>query len=302
MRTRAGRLLAGAAIVVALVSGCGSTPSKVDAAAVIGNETLTLSEVQPRITAALSRPELLATLRTQGFGPPDVGRAVVSQMILHDLLATAAAQQNITVRDDEVDATIARAGGEQVLARSTLDAGGVRERIRDQLIATRIAERQVDRLAVTADIAVVQSREEALALARTIAAGGPAADRALATAATAQRNQQIRPATTPQAALTPLIGIPAGDTAAFPISSQQGWVVVRVTERRTDAPSAGPAAASRLDPDTLSEAGIRLLAPLASQTGVTVNPRYGVWDPVTLSVVPDANQAGELITAGDKAG
>lgn len=302
MRTRAGRLLAGAAIVVALVSGCGSTPSKVDAAAVIGNETLTLSEVQPRITAALSRPELLATLRTQGFGPPDVGRAVVSQMILHDLLATAAAQQNITVRDDEVDATIARAGGEQVLAQSTLDAGGVRERIRDQLIATRIAERQVDRLAVTADIAVVQSREEALALARTIAAGGPAADRALATAATAQRNQQIRPATTPQAALTPLIGIPAGDTAAFPISSQQGWVVVRVTERRTDAPSAGPAAASRLDPDTLSEAGIRLLAPLAAQTGVTVNPRYGVWDPVTLSVVPDANQAGELITAGDKAG
>ncbi len=302
MRTRTGRLLAGTAIVVALVSGCGSTPSKVDAAAVIGEDTITLSEVQPRITAALGRPELLSTLRTQGFGPPDVGRAIVSQAILHDLLARAAAQQGVVVRDDEVDAAIAQGGGEQVLARSTLDAGGVRERISDQLIATRLAERQVDRLSVTADIAVVESREEALTLARALAAGGPTADRALQTAATAQRNQQIRPATTPQAALTPLIGIPAGDTAAFPISSQQGWVVVRVTERRTDAPPAGPAAASRLDQQTLSEAGIRLLTPLAAQTGVTANPRYGTWDPVTLTVVPDPNQAGELITAGNTAG
>ena len=298
MRTRTGRLLAGAAIVVALVSGCGSTPNKVDAAAVIGNDTITLSAVQPRITAALGRPELLSTLRSQGAGPPDVGRAIVSKMILHDLLGRAAAQQGVVVRDDEVNAAIAQRGGEDVLARSTLDAGGVRERISDQLIAAKLAAREVDRLSVTADIAVVQSREEALTLARALSAGGPAADRALASAATAQRDQEIRPATTPQAALTPLIGIPAGDTAAFPISSQQGWVVVRVTQRRTDAPPAGPAAASRLDPQTLAEAGIRLLTPLASQTGVTVNPRYGTWDPVTLTAVPDANQAGVLIPAG----
>lgn len=302
MRTRTGRLLAGAAVVVALVSGCGSGPSRVDAAAVIGDDTIALSDVQPKITAALARPELIGALRTQGYGPPDIGRALVSQLIRHDLLGRAAAQQNIVVRDDEVDAAIAEAGGVQVLEQSTLDADGVRERITDQLIATRLAERQVDRLSVTADIAVVQSRDEALALARAIAAGGPAADRALAAAPTAQRDQQIRPATTPQAALTPLIGIPAGDTAAFPISSQEGWVVVRVTQRRTDAPPAGPAAASRLDQQTLSEAGIRLLAPLAEQTGVQVNPRYGTWDPVMLTVVPDAGQAGELITAGPAAG
>ncbi|WP_165922257.1 SurA N-terminal domain-containing protein [Pseudonocardia endophytica] len=295
MRTRTGRLLAGAAIVVALVSGCGSTPSKVDAAAVIGDDTVTLSDVQPRITAALARPDLVSTLKSQGYGPPDIGRAIVSQVVLHDLLGRAAAQQQIVVSDDEVNAAIAQAGGEQVLAQSTLDAGGVRERITDQLIATKLAEREIDRLSVTADIAVVQSRDEALTLARAIAAGGPAADRALATAATAQRNQQIRPATTPQAAATPLIGIPAGSTAAFPISSQQGWVVVRVTERRTDAPPAGPATASRLDPQTLSEAGIRLLTPVAAQAGVEVSPRYGTWDPVTLSVVPNADQAGELL-------
>ncbi len=302
MGTRTGRLLAGAAIVVALVSGCGSGPSRVDAAAIIGSETLTLSEVQPRITAALARPELIGTLRTQGYGSADVGRAVVTQMILHNLLGQAAAQQGIVVRDDEVNAAIAQAGGEQVLAESTLDAGGVRERVADQLISTRLAERQVDRLSVTADIAVTQSREEALTLARALAAGGPAADRALAQASTAQRGQQIRPATTPQAALTPLIGIPEGDTAVFPISSQQGWVVVRVTDRRTDAPPAGPAAASRLDQQTLAEAGIRLLTPLASKTGITVNPRYGTWDPVTLGVVPDPAQAGLLITPDRKAG
>lgn len=298
MRTRTGKLIAATVIVVALAAGCGTGPSRVDAAAVIGSDTLTLSEVQPRITAALARPELMDNLKARGYGQADVGRAVVSQMVLHDLLARAAAEQGIVVRDDEVDAAVAAAGGEQALSRSTLDPGGARETVRDRLIATRLAQRQVDGLAVTADVAIAQTREEAEGIARALAAGGPAAERALAGASTSQRGLQIRPASTPQAAATPLIGLPAGDTALFQLSPQQGWVVVRVTERRTDAPSAGPAAASRIDQETLAEAGIRLLAPTAERAGVTVNPRYGVWDPVMLTVAPDASQIGQVFPAG----
>ena len=32
--------------------------------------------------------------------------------------------------------------------------------------------------------------------------------------------------------------------------------------------------------------GALMLAPYAQQEGVTVNPRLGVWDPLTLQVVP----------------
>ncbi|MDN5920494.1 MAG: SurA N-terminal domain-containing protein [Pseudonocardia sp.] len=297
MRTRTGKFIAATVIVGALVGGCGSGPSRVDAAAVIGSDTLALSEVQPRITAALGRPELLDSLKSRGFAEADVGRAVVSQMVLHDLLARAAAEQNIVVREDEVDAAVAAAGGEQVLARSILEPGGTRESVRDQLIATRLAERQVDGLAVTADVAIAQTRDEAEQIARALAAGGARAEQALAGASTAQRGLQIRPSSTPQAAATPLIGIPAGATALFQLSPEQGWVVVRVTERRTDAPPSGPAAASRIDQETLAEAGIRLLAPTAERAGVTVNPRYGVWDPVMLTVAPDATQVGQIIPA-----
>ena len=35
--------------------------------------------------------------------------------------------------------------------------------------------------------------------------------------------------------------------------------------------------------------GALLLAPYAEQAGVTVNPRLGVWDPLTLQVVPADN-------------
>lgn len=297
MRTRTGKFIAATVIVGALVGGCGTGPSRVDAAAVIGSDTLSLAEVQPRITAALGRPELLASLKSRGYGEADVGRAVVSQMVLHDLLARAAAEQRIVVRDDEVDAAVAAAGGAEALSRSTLEPGGIRENVRDQIIAGRLAAGQVDRLSVTADIAIAQTREEAERIARALAAGGPQAERALAGASTAQRGLQIRPSSTPQAAATPLIGIPAGDTALFQLSPEQGWVVVRVTERRTDAPPAGPSAAGRIDPQTLAEAGIRLLAPTAARAGVTVNPRYGVWDPVMLTVAPDASTAGQVFPA-----
>ncbi|NIB32724.1 hypothetical protein HBB16_14875 [Pseudonocardia sp. MCCB 268] len=46
-----------------------------------------------------------------------------------------------------------------------------------------------------------------------------------------QRGLAIRPGGDPQAALTPLVGIPAGSVAAFPLGSGRGWVVVQVTGR-----------------------------------------------------------------------
>lgn len=298
MRTRTGKFIGGAVVAGLLLAGCGSGPSRVDAAAVIGSDTLTLSETQPRITAALGRPDLLESLKSSGQGQADVGRAVVKRMVVHDLLGRAAAEQHIAVGNQELDAVLAAAGGEQAFAGTSQGPEGARDSVRDQLIATRLAQQQVDRLEVKADVAIAQTREEAATIARAFAAGGAEAERALASKGTAQRGLSIRPASTPEVAATPLIGIPAGDTALFQMSPQQGgWLVVRVTERRTDAPPAGPAAASRIDQQTLAEAGVRLLTPIAARTGVTVNPRYGVWDPVMLRIAPDASQVGEILPA-----
>ena len=142
MRTRTGKFIAGTVIVGALVAGCGAGPSRVDAAAVIGSDTLSLSEVQSQITAALARPGLAEQLASNGYAQADVGRAVVSELVLHDLLERSAAEQGIVVREDEVDAAVAAAGGPGALANLTANPAGGRDYVRDQLLATRIAHRE----------------------------------------------------------------------------------------------------------------------------------------------------------------
>lgn len=298
MRTPRGRFSAALAAVItvgALLAGCGTGPSRVDAAAVVGDTAIPLAQAQPAITAVITRPGLVEGLRAQGGTEADIGRAVVSALVVRRLLEQAAAERGITVGEDRIDAAIAEDGGAQAVQARSLAVGGVRAAVRDRLIAAELAARELDRLAVRADVAVAQSRQEAIGLARALAAGGAGAEQALAGAGTAQRDVEIRPGATPQAALTPLIGIPAGRVAAFQLGSGQGWVVVRVTDRRLDAPPAGPPLAQRLDRQSLGEAGTLLLAPLGLREGVQLNPRYGTWDPVTLAAVADAGQVGEIL-------
>lgn len=303
MRTRTGRFTAALVIVSALVAGCGAGPNRADSAAIVGETSIPLDETQQAITQVLVRPGLVEGLTAQGGSEADVGRAVVSQLVIRDLLARTAQEQGITVTDQQVEAAIARAGGPDAVAESSLAVGGAQAAIRDQLTLTELAGRELDRLSVTADVAVAESREQALELAREVAAGGARAEQALAGAGTAQRDLAIRPAETPQAALTPLIGIPAGWVAAFQLGTGQGWVVVRVTDRtlHAQAPPEG-GAAERLDPQTLSEAGIRLLTPTALRAGVELNPRYGTWDPIQMLAVPGADEAATVLPVSTGAG
>ena len=57
----------------------------------------------------------------------------------------------------------------------------------------------------------------------------------------------------------------------------------------------GPAVADRLDPASLELIGLRLLQPLAEELGVQVNPRYGVWDPLAMRVVPEDEATGMIL-------
>lgn len=294
MRTR--RIIAALVVAGALVAGCGDGPSRIDSAAVVGESSIPLAVAQPAITSALTRPGLVEGLTAQGGSEADIGRAVVSQLVIRDLLGRATAERGVRVTEQQVQAQIDRAGGEQAVTAGSLAVGGPRATTRDDLELAALARSEIDRLSVTADVAVAETRDDAVALAHEVAAGGARAEAALAGAGTTQRGLAIRPAQTPQAALTPLIGIPAGWVAAFGLGTGQGWVVVRVTDRTLGAaPPPGASAVARLDQQTLAEAGIRLLTPVALRTGVELNPRYGVWDPVTMHAAPSAEQASVVL-------
>ncbi|WP_214368910.1 hypothetical protein [Pseudonocardia sp. H11422] len=295
MRRQLGRVAVAVAVVGAVVSGCGSGPSQVGSAVIVGADAVPLDRVQSQLDVALAKTEAVSQLAARGVGTDDIARDVVTRAVVHDLLARTAATEGVVVSDAQVDAELAASGGADVAVQSSLyDLPALRERIRDELVAAELARRYVDRLAVTVDVAAATSREEAEAKARAIAAGGAAADAVFAE--NAQRDLQFRAASDPEAAAMAFFGTTAGRVVVFqPAPQQSGWIVLRVVERRTDAPPAGPPAASQIDQATLVRIGERLLQPLADEIGVRVNPRYGVWDPIRLRVVAEGEEAGMIL-------
>ena len=76
----------------------------------------------------------------------------------------------------------------------------------------------------------------------------------------------------------------------------QPWTVVHVRERTLDAapPGAGVVPAAQVDEDTMVGFGLRVLQPVAGELGVSVNPRFGTWDPTQLQVVAPPDAAGVI--------
>jgi hypothetical protein len=284
--------------VGALVSGCGGGPNQAGSAVIVGSESVPLDTVQSRLDVALSRTETVSELEARGVQPADIARDVVTRAVLHDLLARTSELEGIVVSEGEVDAEIDAIGGQEIAVQSSLyDLPTLRERVRDQLVAIRLAERYVDRLAVTADIVALTSRAEAEEAARIVAAGGPAADAIFAdNPETSRQGLEFRASTNPEAAATVLFGAPAGSTVAFqPSPEQSGWIVLRVVERRTDAPPVGADGAARIGEAELLAIGERLVQPLGDELGVRVNPRYGQWDPIPLRVVGAEQVSGVIL-------
>ena len=296
MYKQVGRALAVMATVGAVVSGCGTGPSQVGSAVIVGTTSVPLEQVQSRLDVALGKTDAVAQLASSGVGPPEIARDVVTGAVTHDLLARTAATDGITVTDADVDAALQQSGGaDAALSQSLYDLPAIQERVRDRIIAIRHAQRIVPGLTVTADLIAAETRDDAAAKARVLAAGGPAADALFAqNPETSRRSMSYQAVRSPEAASTVLFGLPIGRTAYFQPSPQQGgWIVLRVTDRKED-PNADPNAAASLGDSDLAAIGQRLLQPLAEEVGVRVNPRFGVWDPVSMRVVA-ANQEGGAI-------
>jgi hypothetical protein len=291
-------------VVAGLVlTGCGSGPSQVGAAAIVGSESVSLGETQRRVDAAMDKPGLLDQLRQQGDQPADVTREVVSREVQHLLLAESARREGIAVGDDQVEAELTRQGGADALVEATIyDQAGIREAVRDQLVAQALARKLLGRVAVTVDLTAAGSRQDAVAKAQRMATGPKEAAAVLAAdGPRAQRNVQLRAALIPQSAASFLFGTPAGTVIAAQTSpAPDGWTVVRVTQRSTTAPPITDPrvpAVSQIDENTLDDIGRRLTQPLAAELGVRVNPRYGTWDPLRLAVLAPGTQAGVVLPA-----
>jgi SurA N-terminal domain len=293
VRMQVGRVAVIVAVAGAVLSGCGDQPGT---AVVVGGQAVPVDQVQGQLDTALAKHDRVAQWTAQGGTSADLARSFVTREVLHDLLARRAAQEGITVTDADVDAQLAQSGGADAVAdQSWYDVAGLRTLVRDNLLAAQLAQRHVGGLAVTLDMVAATSQGDAEAKARTLAAGGPAAEALFDDPRTAVRGTAVHAASVPDDAASVYFGAPVGSVVAFQPSPQQStWIVFRVVDRRTDAP-ADPAAMNSISQSQLAAIGVRLLQPTADELGVRVNPRYGVWDPIQMRVVAEDAQSGLII-------
>jgi hypothetical protein len=277
-----------------LLAGCGSGPNQFGSAAIVGSQSVSLAELQRQVDSVLAKPQVMQSVSLQGGQPADISQVMVTNDVQHLLLTEAARRDNVVINDKQVDAILAQQGGaEAIAAQSIFDPAGVRQAVRDQLTSEALAIKNVDRLSVTVDSVRTGSRAEALAVAQQLAAGPAKAEAALRVAGpNGQLNQQMR-AWQPDAIA--YLGTLPGQVVAAQ-TAQSTWTVWRVTRRDMDA-AAAPGAASQLDDQTLNRIGRRLLQPVASELGVRVNPRYGEWDLVQVSVLPKTVEPSIVLAA-----
>ena len=295
MYTKVGRALAAAAAAGALVSGCGS-PVQAGSAIIVGDTAVPLEQVQSQVGTLLAR--VPAEQRQQDTAPT-LARDIVTNELLHTLLARAAGRAGHH-RDRRRGGRVHRAAGRRGDPPAEL---GARPR-GAALAGARLPRRH-----------------------RAGPQGGAGPRRHHRPG----RRAQPRPTPRPRRARSPRAAPPPTRCSTTRARPAGAWRSPPPPTRRTRAascsaprsatssptsptpsrppgtssgsPTGAPTPARRGAPATLSLQqlyliGQRTLQPLADDLAVRVNPRYGVWDQVSLRVVPANQTSGLVLAAG----
>jgi hypothetical protein len=311
---RPGALLAVVAACL-LLAGCGSGPAKAGNAAIIGNRSFSVDQIQQLIDKSV-REEPMAQQLARDHKLDLLGRELVRQIVIHDMVTRAAGQEGLVPDERLVSQRMeqADAAGNQVsdpaavpvwLAQRARDR---REAVTDTVLLQQLGERYLQKLSITFDYTAVVAddagaqpvtlREKAFAKARRLA-GSPETARQLiqqdAQAGTQVGiEERVSAVQSPDLATMALFGVAPGTAVAFqPSQEATGWIVAIVTGRHQDTPPAGQPA--QVSQSQLAGIGLRMLQPIVDQVGLELNPRYGVWDPVDMNVAASEAQTRGLV-------
>jgi SurA N-terminal domain len=282
-----------------LLTGCGSGPSQVGAALIIGDNVISVNQVQQELDNVVATQASAKQAEQQGKLDATM-RTILTGHVLHQLVGKAAARDGITVSDQEVDQLVSQTGGlDKVASTLSVDTSNARDAVKDVLLEAALADRYADSLAVKFDYVVATTRADAVAKANQLAAD-PGAIKAMVQAASAnggagqtgvsislgQFLQQ------PQGNLGPLFAAPRNTVVAFQPQPSQSpeWIVAVITDHVGTASRSASSSASSANIGSLEGIGVALLSQEAKSTDVRVSPRYGTWDPVGMQVVAANDQ------------
>ncbi len=141
-------------------------------------------------------------------------------------------------------------------------------------------------ISVTAEGVPATTRDEAVALRSKYIADPAAMD--AASAAAADKGVPKTVYNLIQAPAAGAAGLYQPSTGAVAIlSNATGWLVLRTTDRAVKPTALTQASFSTAqNTSDVMDIGALLLVPYQDGAGISVNPRYGVWDPASVQVVP----------------
>jgi hypothetical protein len=308
-----------------LLAGCGSGPGQVGSAVIVGDRSVSLDQVQSLIDQAV-REQPYAQKLAREHKLDLLGREIVRQTVLHELVLRAAKQENLAADQGKIAQQAATQTGTPVKDTGQGDQVAVpqivanlrdrTERATDTYFERELANKYLPKLAVSADYVGIsatsetdpEARARALDLAKQFSA-----DPAKIQATLQQAGQEAQQAqqtgmpgpggfsdagmTEPFGAATyvgtgltqtALFGSGANSVVAFQarMPTKPDWYVFVIRSRSTDKAVPADQQAQKPTDQQLIATGVRLLQPYLGQSGLRVNPRYGVWDVVDMNLAP----------------
>jgi parvulin-like peptidyl-prolyl isomerase len=322
--TRTSCRLALAGLVVLLLSACGDGQVRPGAAAVVGEQRISAEQLQQLVDRSLADPQVLSAL---GIDRETFQRQVLGRLIGGELLQVAADRNGVEATEGELDVALGEfeqeAGGAETFREQVRTAGvapeDLRGVLRDIVLQRELVEALTRDLPVPADQLQAAYTSNITKYDQVRARHILVADEALAQSTLAQ----VRAEPGRFAELAAQLSIDEGSKAsggdlppggrgtyvpefeqvlfsAPPGSvelarTQFGFHVIQVQERRTTSlAQATPELRASLLEDQGTTLVDDLLKSTAAEVGVTVNPRFGVWDAALGQV--RANEAAGLIS------
>jgi hypothetical protein len=314
------------AVAAVLVAGCGSGPSKVNAAAIIDGRTISVNDIQSRVDKVMKDSKFAQTLQQQ-HKLDLLSRSIVSREVSYKLTAKAAERENLHVDEAALADRIAQRGAarqelpaeavEANLEQATDAAFDTREVASNELLAEALARKVFKTMSVSMVGGILVSPEakaDAQKLGKQIAAtpnkaadiigkaGQEVAQPLQFTEFTMAQAIQIATQQAVDLASSPLFGTKGNTVVAFPLApyaldpqqAQVGnqWILALVQKNNLNAvvPPELQASLASVPDALLLRIGRRLAGQYIGDIQVEISPRYGVWDPVGNAVAPRAEE------------
>jgi hypothetical protein len=313
---RPGLLIAVLAVLASAVTACGSGPSQINSAVIIGDRVVSVDEVQRRLDTALeAEPAARDLARNRKLDL--VSRGIVNQLVRHELIAEAARREGLTVSEADVtELTASSAPPEDPVLKAVMAGFDGREIARDRLLLQELGRRNLDRLQVQLQAATVVSqgnaRETATDLARKLAAQPDRLPELVQELGSQEVNvvrvESLNPVNTygffvqEQVQLTPVFSVGPNTVVSFQfVAGEQAganaWLVALVRSRDTRATLSEQdrALVAQVPPEWHQAIGTQLIGPLADELDVRISPRYGVWDELAVGVAPNESEKVGLV-------